>query len=882
MSGKDNLVRRVEAGKIIKPWLVLGPYYLNISGRVRELTLLGKEKSETGPIVRNEIIEEAKPILLSRPYEGERVSFRGETHCWSLLRRPEKYISWGEYSSTPGLGVTFLTTLITSEHKGTTHFRLVTGISSEKWSVLFAGIRVFVVLNGKVIYDTDGHSPGAKDDIFEHSFRAGLQRGDNLLTVAMFGLGSHNRTGCQLEVADQTVDVHVPLAEAASLEMRSQVEAEIAGLRLERDIFYPEHGVRITLSKAPSLKVPMKIQLVSQNGSVVVETQPTKEGPAILCQAGDLTDGRYKLICLWEESNGKPITSVAYDIYKLIPTSPLVGYEHMEKRKRVTLEHFARSLDLLEGGKYQPDIWAQVARYALGQYEKVDEGVIRDTCEFINARRDCSDFVIQGILRLMYWEREKQQLSSKISVLMKDTVLGFKYWIDEPGEVTMCMHTENHRLLFHVAEWLAGQLFPTEEFVNSRQRGLYHATKGRMYITEWLRQRGRFGFDEWHSNGYYPVNIGPLVNVYDFVIKGGSDSGDKKLKMMVGAILDYMFFTLAADTFHGIFGSTHGRGYAIHTKYPDFEGTAATCWLMYGEGSLWGGGSGMAPVSLATSTYELPRMFAKIAIDHSTVVESRQRQGILEGRLYPKGKNQSANFIVYRTPDYLLSGVQDHWKGEFEPQVHAAQVTLGNKVVIFWTCPHTSGEGSGQIPDYWSGSTSLPRVIQHRNVLALTYRRSESSWMTHCFFEQSRFDEVRFAGSWTFARVNHGYVGIYSQHGTVVSDYGQYAGRELICDAPENTWMVECGRKADWSSFEAFVKALKGARIEANKGVLTYFSPSIGRFITGWEVVPMVKDIPIQICGYPLVGSVWADSDFGSGEMILRYGDEKKEIWFNH
>jgi len=133
--------------------------------------------------------------------------------------------------------------------------------------------------------------------------------------------------------AGQIVDVHVPLAEGASLEMRSQVEAEIAGLRLERDVFYPEHGVRITLSKAPSLKVQMKIQLVSQNGSVVVETQSTKEGPAILCQAGDLTDGRYKLICLWEGSNGKPITSVAYDIYKLIPTSPLVGYEHMEERK---------------------------------------------------------------------------------------------------------------------------------------------------------------------------------------------------------------------------------------------------------------------------------------------------------------------------------------------------------------------------------------------------------------------------------------------------------------------------------------------------------------------------------------------------------------------
>ena len=86
-----------------------------------------------------------------------------------------------------------------------------------------------------------------------------------------------------------------------------------------------------------------------------------------------------------------------------------------------------------------------------------------------------------------------------------------------------------------------------------------------------------------------------------------------------------------------------------------------------------------------------------------------------------------------------------------------AQVTLGNKVVIFWSCPHTSGEGSGLRPDYWSGSTTLPRVIQQRNVMSLTWRLTWRAWMTHCFFEQDRFDEVRLAGNWAFGRAE-GYV----------------------------------------------------------------------------------------------------------------------------
>src|SRR6266498_4688350 len=97
---------------------------------------------------------------------------------------------------------------------------------------------------------------------------------------------------------------------------------------------------------------------------------------------------------------------------------------------------------------------------------------------------------------------------------------------------------------------------------------------------------------------------------------------------------------------------------------------------------------------------------------------------------------------------------------------HVAQVTLGNGAVIFWSCPETIGEGSGLRPDYWSGHTTMPRVIQHRNVLALTWRLSEFAWMTHRLFEQSCFDEVRFAevqgGQWAFARLGDAYAGIWS------------------------------------------------------------------------------------------------------------------------
>jgi len=115
-----------------------------------------------------------------------------------------------------------------------------------------------------------------------------------------------------------------------------------------------------------------------------------------------------------------------------------------------------------------------------------------------------------------------------------------------------------------------------------------------------------------------------------------------------------------------------------------------------------------------------------------------------------------------------------------------------------------------------------------------------------------------------------------------VIDYGQYAGRELICYAPENTWTVECGRQADWGSFDAYVAALEAAAVEERNGALSQDSPSVGRFVTGWEVEPTVGGVPIQTRDYPLVDSPWAHAEFGSGDIVLRYGDERLELWFKH
>jgi hypothetical protein len=853
----EHLARQIRAGEIIKPWLILGPFNHDVSAAVDGLTLFERVGADVGRAALDEIVTEARPLLLAEPREGEQAPFHGETATWELVRRPEKYLSWGTYNIANHLGAALLSTVVTPDEPGAHQWRLVLRITS----------RAIVALNGTVVYDTAGQPVTPRDGSAVFTFSADLRPGENRLTVGLFRIGRMAQIGCRLEVTDGAVTARVPLGEGITPEVRASVEDTLLGVTLGRDLFAPDDDIALNLAVAPGTDTRLRVRLTDADGATLRETTPEAAGRVVLGRSGDLPDAPYQLVCEWTDRVGRPLSRAVYDIRTVSPVVASPGHANLGARHQIALEHFAATREF---HRSHAVIWPEVARYALGHYGEVDEDRIRDLCDFIAARKDCADFGIQGLLRLMYWEREHQRLSPAINALMKDTVLGFKYWVDEPGDTVMYMGSENHRLLFHVAEWLAGQLFPTEEFTNSRQRGLYHATKGRMYITEWLRQRGRFGFDEWHSNSYFPIDIAPLLNVYDFAI-----GEDHKLRQMAGAVLDYLFFILAADTYQGVFGTSHGRSYGVNLKYPDLEGTTATCWTLYGTGSLVAGASGMSPVSIATSKYSLPPILARIATDDTAVVEAKIRQGILQGSA------RHANFVVYRTPDYLLSGLQDHRKGEYESSSHVAQVTLGNKVTVFWSCPQTSGEGSGLRPDYWSGHTTLPRVVQERNVLALTWRLTEFAWLTHCFFEQERFDEVRFAGNWSFGRVGAGYMGIYSQHGFTVGRGGQYAGRELICSAPENTWLVECGRAADWGSFDAFVASLQGATITTQDGAIAYDSPSIGRFVTGWDMPPTVNGEPIALHGYPLVDSPWAYSAFGSGELTIRYGDETYELWFN-
>jgi hypothetical protein len=151
--------------------------------------------------------------------------------------------------------------------------------------------------------------------------------------------------------------------------------------------------------------------------------------------------------------------------------------------------------------------------------------------EYMNKRFDCADFRAQMLFKIY----KDCPLNEKCKTLIKDAFLNFKYFMDEPGDDSMCYWSENHQILFAVSEYLAGQEWPDEIFTNDGKTGKEHMQKAITRIDAWMQQRFYYGFSEYLSNNYLAEDIAPMANfiVYSNVKKARALRSGVKLSLFV-------------------------------------------------------------------------------------------------------------------------------------------------------------------------------------------------------------------------------------------------------------------------------------------------------------------------------------------------------------
>lgn len=200
--------------------------------------------------------------------------------------------------------------------------------------------------------------------------------------------------------------------------------------------------------------------------------------------------------------------------------------------------------------------------------------VLSTQAEFINGRFDCSDFRLQLLFRI--YKDCSHMLPEKAKELIKNTFLNFKYFMDEPGDDSMCFWSENHQLLFPVSEYLAGQEWPDEIFTNSGINGREHMEKAIKRINAWMKQRFDYGFSEYLSNNYLLEDVGPMSNYICY-----SKDADSVQKMKI--IMDLLWLDVALNCVNNRFAAASSRMYG-NNKAGNHLGNSLTFCM----NKLWG------------------------------------------------------------------------------------------------------------------------------------------------------------------------------------------------------------------------------------------------------------------------------------------------------
>ena len=447
-----------------------------------------------------------------------------------------------------------------------------------------------------------------------------------------------------------------------------------------------------------------------------------------------------------------------------------------------------------------------LARHALDpEQTSVHRQDLASALELIETRGDCADFEILALVNL--WHRiPAAQWAPGLREEVTRALVGMKYWITQPGLDAMCYFTENHQLVWHAAEHLTGQMFAEHTFSIEGRTGAEHARLGAARAAEWIGARLRGGFSEFDSNAYLAIDSLALASLVEW-------SRDEALAGAARALLDKTLLTLATNSWRGIHGAAHGRAYVHALRSARFENTSPILRLIAGVGTL---NEELLPATVLAlaQRYQIPGTVRELA---GTEPEQWWGRQVYRGQLMFERdlleRPYRSDVRVWRTPDVMLSSVQDYRAGLPGLQEHVWGATLAPELQVFVTHPANSDTGNSARPNAWAGHRVLPRVHQHKNALVHLQRFTPTDPVqaTHLWLPAEQTDELIRSGNWIAARRGEGYVAMATPGGVRPVRAGETAWQEWEPVAGGAAWVVVVGRAKTDGPFSHWVQQLERA-----------------------------------------------------------------------
>jgi hypothetical protein len=462
----------------------------------------------------------------------------------------------------------------------------------------------------------------------------------------------------------------------------------------------------------------------------------------------------------------------------------------------------------------EPDTVAALARLSLGLGDARTVAMIEDTLPTIEECWDCADFALVPLL----WGRTRWGglLPDALRARVDRAILGYRYWMDEPGNDVQWYFSENHALLFHTAAYLAGTLLPDATFARSGRRGSEQAAVGLARVRAWLDHFAEWEMAEFNSAPYFPIDLKGLTALYAL-------APDADVRARAQAAIGRLLLHVARSAHHGVLTAAQGRSYEHTLRAGRTLELSAITRLCFGTGNLGARFHALPGLALAIRDHGL-------TIDPALAGVACLHDGEQEWT-FAQGQGRFAALYHAKTADWAMGSAGAYrwfdW-GYQETLVHARIGTNPDAQVWINHPGEVIHSGYGR-PSYWGGSASIPRCQQYRGLAVLVFDgQPEQPDFTHAWFPAPMFDEVHLAGHTAAARAQGGALLIRAGGPLDMLREGPTTGCELRLSGRRGWWLLRAGAATSLAPFVNRFAALNALAGDDPRGIITVNDPDYG------------------------------------------------------
>lgn len=536
--------------------------------------------------------------------------------------------------------------------------------------------------------------------------------------------------------------------------------------------------------------------------------------------------------------------------------------------EKLTLDDFMASDDF-KGGKY--GAYPIMALFETGKIEKAREFVAQQLVGGAAMFREFSTMA----LYMQYHHLYGEELCEKVK---KDQLKS--NFFDSKNADGLGGASENHKLMYASAAYLAGLAWPGEYPEKWSQTGYNH-------LMNWFNIVTSIGFWEEDSPTYLIHHMGPILAVADHAPEGS------EMKKRATMVLDWYFASIAGEYLHGYWITSSARDYNPMFGLANSAESSALTWLYFGDTPQvpyahvhqtyyhW-----KAALHFAVSHYKLPEILQRIATDRKKPFV--HREFMAKNPMEPKE-------YCYVAPGYGIASImgengrivpnQTRWKVQWvaaEPQKEPS--------VFFMKHPNEKDEW-----EKWRGASSAEQVLQHNNTLIAVYKidATQKPFIDGPFIEKV-FNVVKRQNDWLFMHTGACLLAVKAVNGLEIipeKRTGDSHGRKiefqvLRSEGVRNGLIVETASLSDYKAkspekaLDLFIKkvlaksSIDASMINSDTPRLAYTSVSGDLLEIEFNNYKKVNGKDLDQSNWPLLGNPWMHQDVKGSVLKLEHGGE--------